>query len=108
MCDSSAYGVGGVLSHRENGTEKPIIFVPGTLSKAEQNYSQLEREALAIIFCVKRFHKYIYGRPFILVSDHQPLKVIFNPSKNISVMSASRILRWNIILSAYELNLMTQ
>lgn len=101
-CDASSYGVGGVLSHRVNGVEKPVLFVSGTLSKAEQNYSQLEREALAIIFSIKKFHKYIYGRPFILVSDHQPLRVIFNPNKGISVMSASRIIRWNIILSAYD------
>lgn len=96
------YGIGGVLSHREGNTERPVVFASSTLSKAEKNYSQLEREALAIIFCVKRFHKYLYGRRFILVSDHKPLEVIFNPDKNISVMSASRIIRWNVILSSYD------
>lgn len=101
-CDASGYGVGGVLSHRVNGIERPVMFVSGTLSKAEKNYSQLEREALAIIFCVKKFHKYLYGRSFILVSDHAPLKVIFDPNKSMSIMSASRIVRWNVILSAYD------
>lgn len=101
-CDSSSYGVGAVLNHRINGVEKPVMFASGTLSKAERNYSQLEREALAIVFGLKKFHKYIFGRSFILVSDHQPLKFIFNPDRSISVMSASRIIRWNLILSAYD------
>lgn len=101
-CDASSYGVGSVLSIRENGVDKPVFFASGTLSKAEKNYSQIEREALALIFGIKRFHKYIYGRPFILVTDHQPLKTIFNPEKGISVMSASRLVRWNVILSAYN------
>ena len=80
-CDASSYEVGGVLSHRINGVDKPVQFVSGTLSKAKQNYSQLEREALAIIFSVKKFHKYVYGRSFLLISDHKPLQVIFNPDK---------------------------
>lgn len=57
---------------------------------------------MAIIFGIKKFHKFIFGRNFILVTDHQPLKVIFDPSKIISVMSASRLVRWNVILSAYN------
>lgn len=101
-CDSSSYGVGSVLSHRIDGIDKPIYFASGTLSNAEKNYSQIEREALAIIFGVKKFHKFVYGRSFILVTDHQPLKVIFNPDKGISVMAASRLVRWSLILSAYN------
>lgn len=45
LYDSSSYGVGGVMSHRINDIEKPVLFASGTLSKTEQNYSQLEREA---------------------------------------------------------------
>jgi len=64
-CDASPYKVGGVIAHvMPSGEEKPIAFDSRTLSKAEQNYAQLENEALAIIFGIKKFHQYIYGRNF--------------------------------------------
>ncbi|KAL4100823.1 hypothetical protein QTP88_020852 [Uroleucon formosanum] len=101
-CDSSSDGVGAVLSYLIDGEEKPILFASSTLSAAEKNYAQIEREGLAIIFAVKKFHKYLFARKFILVTDHLPLKSIFNPSKNIPVVASSRLQRWAVILSSYQ------
>lgn len=92
-CDASPYGVGAILSHEINGEQKPIIFASSTLSAAEQNYSQLHREALAIMFAINRFHKYIYGYKFELHTDHEPLQAILNPKKCKSAIAVARLQR---------------
>ena len=62
----------------EDGNEKPIAFTCRTLSDVEKKYSQLEKEALTIVFSVKRFYQYLHGRQFSICSDHQLLKYLSN------------------------------
>lgn len=79
--DASAYAVGAVLSQiSPDGIERPIQFASQMLSKTQQRYSQIDKEAYAIIYGVKKFYYYLYGRKFTLIKDHKPLVRIFSPT----------------------------
>lgn len=101
-CDASPHGIGAVLSHRVGSIDKPIGFRSRRLSKAERNYSQLEREALALVFGVTKFRDYLLGRSFILVTDHKPLVGLFREDRPTPLMAAARIQRWALLLGAHQ------
>ena len=97
------YGIEAVISHVfPNGEERPIAFSSRTLSKAEKNYGQIDKEALSLVFGIQKFHKYLYGCKFVLVTDHKPLITLFGPKKGIPSLAAARLQRWALLLSAYS------
>ena len=77
----------------EDGSERPTAYASRTLRSSERNYAQLEKEAFAMIFGVKTFHKYLYGRTFTLVTDHKPLTSILGAKSGIPTLAAARLQR---------------
>ena len=84
-----------------NGTERPIAFASRTLPTAERNYAQIDEEALAIVWAVRKFHTYLYGRHLVLVTDHKPLNAIFNPEKDLPAMTAARLQQYALFLAGH-------
>lgn len=95
--DASGYAIGGVLSQGDIGKDLPIAYTSRVLNDAEQNYSTIEKECLAIVYCTNHFRPYLYGRKFIIITDHKPL-VWLHSVKDPS----SRLWKWRTKLAEYD------
>ena len=82
-----------------NDRERPTGNVSKTLTDTQHRYSQIHKEALAVVFALKKFHQFLSGRHFILVADHKPLLALFRPSKETPPLAANRLARWALMLS---------
>jgi hypothetical protein len=87
--DPSGEGLGAVLSQGEGGKDLPVAFTSRTLNQAEKNYSTTEKELLAIVWGMRYFRPYLYGRKFTVLTNHRPLTWITNVKD-----PGSRLLRW--------------
>ena len=103
--DASPYGVAAVLSHPEGDQDRPIAYASRSLCDAEKNYSQLDKEACGVMFGVSKFHQYLYGRPFVIKTDHQPLLALLGGDKALPLTVSPRILRYRLRLAGYQYRL---
>ena len=80
VVDTSPWAVGAVLLQQQSDcTYRPIAFGSRSPTETEMKYSQIEKEALAIVFGCEHFHLYLYGKSFEMETDHRPLEYIFKP-----------------------------
>ncbi|XP_062544588.1 uncharacterized protein K02A2.6-like isoform X2 [Armigeres subalbatus] len=86
--DASSKAFGAALL--QNG--KPVAYASKSLTKAQENYPQIEKEAAAIRFACNRFHDYIYGKRLKIETDHKPLESIFKKSLDRAPPRLKRIL----------------
>ena len=98
IADAGPVGLGGILVQEQNGEQRVICYASHSLTDVERRYSQTEKEALASVWACERFHLYLYGREFELITDHKPLEYIYTPRSKPS----ARIERWMLRLQAYQ------
>lgn len=96
--DASKSAIGAVLSQKDNEqNDLPCGYASRVLNDAESRYSTTERELLAFVWGVEHFNVYLYGRKFLILSDHKPLKWLMNVKD-----PKSRLIRWKLRLSKYD------
>jgi len=77
IADAGPVGLGAVLIQIQDGEHRMICYASWSPSQVERRYSQTEKEALALVWACERFHVYLCGIRFKLITDHKPLEVIF-------------------------------
>ena len=99
ITDAGKLGLGAILAQKQlNGTMKPVSYASRSLTKQEMRYSQTEREALGVIWACEHYHLYLFGKEFTILSDHEPLKILYSAKGKPS----PRILRWGLRLQSYD------
>ena len=99
--DASGYGISDVLTQVSKHTkeERPVYFLSRKLSENEKAYSASEKEFLAVLWGAERLHQYLYGRPFIVRTDHQSLKQLQGFQGG---SAPCRVIRWATKLLQYN------
>ena len=96
-CDASDYGLGAVISQQQDGDEKVIAYASRVLEDRERRYSTTKKEMLAMVYAIKHFRHYLYGRPFTVRTDHNALKWLQSFKE-----PEGQVARWLETLSQYD------
>lgn len=101
IVEANPVGLGAMLVQTPQDPSKPpraISYASRALTSVEARYSQIEREALGIVWACTKFHLYLYGTQFRVITDHKPLERLFNDP---SSKPPARIERWFLKLQTY-------
>jgi len=98
IADAGPVGLGAVLVQWQNNEWRVVYYASRSLTDVERRYSQTEREALSLVWACDRFHVYLGGMEFTLVTDHKPLEIIYGKR----FKPSARIERWVLRLQQYN------
>ena len=105
-CDASGRALGAALLQADPENDNllfPVAYASKKLTPSQVNFSTSEQECLSILFGIEKFHTYLYGRHFILHTDHKPLTFIAC-AKNLN----RRLMRYSLTLSQYSFHTVYQ
>ena len=100
MCDASDLAVGAVLGQRAEGKPYVVYYASKTLNKAQRNYTTTEKELMAVVYALDKFHAYLIGVDIIIFTDHSALKYLLT-KKN----AKARLIRWVLLLREFNLQI---
>ena len=93
----SSVSISECLSQVQNGVERVLAYGSKSLSSAQRRYCTTKRELLAVVQFVKHFHMYLWGRSFLLRTDHASLKWLINFKEPVGMLA-----RWILVLDTYD------
>jgi hypothetical protein len=99
-CDASDHTIGGVMTQdNDQGLEKVVQYISHQLSSSQQNWSTIEKECYAVVYCLLKLRPYLYGHghPVRVLTDHQPLRSLFTKQ-----FHNTKIERWSVLLTEYQ------
>ena len=95
--DACAYAVGAILVQMDNeGVERPVHYISHQLNTIQQRWATIEKEAFAVVYALQKLRPYLYGAEFVVLTDHKPLKSLFQKE-----IQNSKIQRWAVLLAEY-------
>ena len=100
MCDASDLAVGAVLGQRAKGKPYVVYYASKTLNEAQRNYTTTEKELLAVVYALVKFHAYLIGSDIIIFTDHLALKYLLT-KQNVK----ARLIRWVLLLQEFNLQI---
>lgn len=104
--DASMVGLGAVLCQLQQDNSWQVIeFASKTLTDVERRYPQTQREALAVVWAVEKFHYYLLGNKFTILTDHRALEFIYNGKHRDGKRAMTRAEGWALRLEAYDFDI---
>ena len=96
--DASDYAVAGMLTQPAVvGTERPVEFVSSKLNLTQMKWSTIEKETYATIWALKKFRKWIFGKPVVVYTDHNPITYLTDAAPK-----SAKLMRWALAIQEYD------